>query len=366
MITIFPKLGCVRVCVDTLLNQRCSGVFSSWLRGKELFVPKINGFYVSPGTFLTDAKRSVQSRLRLYRRQPPLRLVGNQPVLDSQAAQDQLSAAIINGGPFAAGRLGTVEGDFLSWRIRHPKKAFPLGLLRNGKNLAGIYPANQQAAVNFSDTYLAAVRSLDLLGVRNNDFFNGYFRMERTVVQTAKPMALSSIEALSPFGILDTWVQSLSGKRVLVVHPFASTIRKQYLLNRLEIHPIRDWLPEFKLETYQPFQTTGEENPSNGQTSWASSLAFMLDEISEIQFDVAMIAAGAYGLPLASGIKEMGRSAVHVGGVLQHFFGVRGGRWDPESSKYEHFSKYQSDSWVRPSSDETPVWSKSVEGGAYW
>lgn len=347
-------------------NKGYSAVFSCWLRGMRLFVPKINGFYVSPGTFLTDAKRSVQSRLRLYKRQPPLHLVGDQPVLDSREAQNQLSAAVINGGPFAAGRIGTVEGDFLSWRIRHPQKAFPVGLLRNGKNLAGIFPANQQSAVNFSDTYLESVRNLDLLGVRNNDFFQGYFHMERTVVQAGKPMALSSIEALSPFGMLDSWVQSLCGRSVLVVHPFASTIQKQYLLNRLEIHPIRDWLPDFKLETYQPFQTAGKELHPKGQTSWASCLDFMLDEISRLNFDVAIIAAGAYGLPLASGIKKMGRSAIHVGGVLQLFFGVRGGRWDPESSKYEHFSKYQSDAWVRPTSDETPVGSKSVEGGAYW
>ncbi len=331
-----------------------------------MFVPKINGFYVSPGTFLTDSKRSLQSRLRIYKRQPPLRFVGNEPVLESREAQHLLSSAIISGGPFAAGRLGTVEGDFLSWRIRHPQKAFPVGLLRNGKNLAGIFPPNQQVAANFSDSYLAAVGNLDILGVRNNDFFSGYFHMERTVVQAAKPVALSSIEALSPFGMLDSWVQALYGKRVLVVHPFASTIRKQYLQNRLEIHPIRDWLPDFRLETYKPFQTAGEETQPYGQISWARSLDFMLDEISEIQFDVAIIAAGAYGLPLASGIKGMGRSAIHVGGVLQLFFGVRGGRWDSESSKYEHFLNYQSDAWVRPTREETPVWSKSVERGAYW
>ena len=360
------KLRRVSLTLSKLLSPRFTGVLSGRLRGKQLFVPKINGFYVSPGTFLTDTKRSLQGRLKLYKRQPPLNLVGDQPVLDYRAAQRQLSAAVINGGPFAAGRLGTVEGDFVSWRIRHPRKAFPVGLLRNGKNLAGIFPPNQKVAANFSDSYLAAVRNLDILGVRNNDFLNGYFHMERTVVQAAKPTALSSIEALSPFGMLDSWVQALSGKCVLVIHPFASTIRKQYLQNRLEIHPIRDWLPEFKLETYKPVQTAGKENPSDGQISWERSLNFMLEEISEIQFDVAIIAAGAYGLPLASGIKEMGRSAIHVGGVLQLFFGVRGGRWDPESSKYEHFLKYQSDAWVRPTSDETPVWSKSVERGAYW
>jgi len=43
----------------------------------------------------------------------------------------------------------------------------------------------------------------------------------------------------------------------------------------------------------------------------------MKNEISEIDFDVAIIGAGAYGLPLASYIKEMGRQAIHMGGSTQ-------------------------------------------------
>jgi len=92
----------------------------------------------------------------------------------------------------------------------------------------------------------------------------------------------------------------------------------------------------------------------------------MLDEISTLSFDIALISAGAYGLPLATGIKSSGRISIHIGGVMQLFFGIRGGRWDPVSNQYPFLSKYESDAWVRPTMDETPVWSRSVEGGAYW
>ena len=329
-------------------------------------VPKINGYYVSPGTILTDVKRSIQSRLKLYRRQSPLEKIGSQFVVSTQEASNKLTTSILSGTPFAAGRLGTVEGDLLSWKIRHPKKPFPLGLLMNSKRLAGVFPANQRDANDFVDLYLHAVKNLDLLGVRNDDFFSGYFKMERTVVEKARPKALSSIGALSPLGEPESWVKALSGKKVLVIHPFASTIRSQYQQNRSEIYPGKLWLPEFQLEVFAPLQSAGDENPLGGPRSSSDALHAMLREISKIQFDVALIAAGAYGLPLASEIKKSGRVAIHIGGILQLFFGIRGGRFDAVTSQYEYLALYHTEAWVRPAPEETPTWNRQVEGGAYW
>ena len=329
-------------------------------------VPKINGYYVSPGTILTDAKRSMQSRLKLYRRQSPLERIGSQCVVSNQEARNKLTTSILSGTPFAAGRLGTVEGDLVSWRIRHPKKLFPLGLLMNSKRLAGVFPANQKDVDDFVDLYLEAVQNLDLLGVRNDDFFSGYFKMERTVVETARPKVLSSIRALSPLGEPESWVKALSGKKVLVIHPFASTIRSQYEKNRSRIFPGKLWLPEFQLEVFAPLQSAGDEKPLGEARNSSDALQAMLREISKIKFDVALIAAGAYGLPLASKIKESGKVAIHIGGVLQLFFGIRGGRFDAVSSQYDYLSLYHTEAWVRPAPEETPNWNRQVEGGAYW
>lgn len=331
-----------------------------------MFVPKVNGYFVSPGTILTDAGRSLRSRLKLYRRQPPLSNIGVRPILDSFTAQAKIAEAISGGQAFAAGRVGTVEGDLLSWQITHPARAFPVALLRNGKTLAGIFPPENQSALTFAEAYGDAVANLDLLGVRNHDFFSGYYDMESQIVEHSKPKHLCSIDDLSPLGDSASWVQSLYGKRVLVIHPFADTIVKQYKVNRQEIYPDRNWLPDFQLSVYKPFQSAGDSSPHIGPKNWSSALRVMVDEIAELSFEVALISAGAYGLPLASEIKKFGKSAIHVGGVLQLFFGIRGGRWDQVSSNYESLSRYHSDSWVRPAKEETPDWSKSVEGGAYW
>ena len=331
-----------------------------------MFVPKVNGFYVSPGTFIIDAKRSMKSRFKLYKKQAPIEKVAGKPVLAPHNSQTLISDAVSLGKPFAAGRLGTVEGDIIWWRIRNPKRIIPAALLGNGKNLAGIFPASQSAVLEFADVYMDSVGNLDLLGVRNQDFFSGYYRMESEVVERTNPSMLCSIDAFSPLGLTDSWVKALSGKRVLVIHPFSSTIQSQYQKNRREIFPDKDWLPDFNLQVYRPFQTAGPNISDARATTWKNALDIMLDDVSKLTFDVALISAGAYGLPLATGIKDTGRIAIHIGGVLQLFFGIRGGRWDPVSKDYPFLSRYQSDAWVRPSKNETPEWGRLVEGGAYW
>jgi len=88
----------------------------------------------------------------------------------------------------------------------------------------------------------------------------------------------------------------------------------------------------------------------------------MKNEISEIDFDVAIIGAGAYGLPLASYIKEMGRQAIHMGGSTQMLFGVYGRRWEILPNFQEIINK----DWIKPVKDEKPKSARKVENACYW
>ena len=60
-------------------------------------------------------------------------------------------------------------------------------------------------------------------------------------------------------------------------------------------------LPEFTLIPYQSVQSIG----GNGgpHSSWAESLQVM-KEISNLDFDIALLSCGHYGLPLVAHIKE--------------------------------------------------------------
>ena len=89
----------------------------------------------------------------------------------------------------------------------------------------------------------------------------------------------------------------------------------------------------------------------------------MQKDISKLDFDVAILGCGAYGVPLASYIKNtLSKSAIYVGGGLQILFGIKGKRWD----NHEIIQTMYNEHWARPSVQETPTDSSSVENGCYW
>jgi hypothetical protein len=89
----------------------------------------------------------------------------------------------------------------------------------------------------------------------------------------------------------------------------------------------------------------------------------MCNDISKIDFDVALLAAGGYGMPLCGFIKQqLNKGAIYVGGCLQLFFGIKGRRWDTNPE----VTKYYNEFWVRASEEETPRVSNQIEGGCYW
>jgi len=119
-------------------------------------------------------------------------------------------------------------------------------------------------------------------------------------------------------------------------------------------------LPPFKLLTLRPIQSSaGGESPFN---SWSESLEVMVNQVKNLDFDIALIGCGCYDIPLSNEIKKLGKQAIILGGSLQIMFGIRGKRWD----NHEIISKLYNEHWVSPSTDETPHKFKNVEKGCYW
>ena len=88
----------------------------------------------------------------------------------------------------------------------------------------------------------------------------------------------------------------------------------------------------------------------------------MIDEIACKDFDIALVGAGAYSLPLVNAIKNMGKKAIQTGGGTQLYFGIMGNRWE----KSPYVKKYVNENWTRPSHFETPENAENVEGACYW
>jgi len=162
---------------------------------------------------------------------------------------------------------------------------------------------------------------------------------------------------LGPVNTDYSWSQCLEGKRVLVVHPFAESIKKQYEKREL-LWSNSHVLPQFSsLETVKAVQSIAGNN-AEGFSDWFDALAYMEREIAKHDFDVALIGCGAYGFCLAATVKRMGKKAVHIGGPLQLYFGIKGKRWDGMGFYNEH--------WVSPAETERPAGLSKVENGCYW
>jgi hypothetical protein len=305
--------------------------------------------------------RSAYHRLRpTGGRNPTLRASDyHRPILSQEAGNELIGQAILDGKPFLAGRLGTVELDAICHYLRHRgesrPKDYPASVAMAMGNNAGFFPVTTENLDRFAVEYLAAAAALDADAV----WFNpGENLVAREVCPEA---ALVPLRSLEPYYHERPWSRTLAGKRVLVVHPFADSIVDNYRSKRSLLFRDPDVLSEFDLVVLRAVQSIAGESTEFG--TWFDALDSMKGRIGETAFDVLIVGAGAYGLPLAAHAKRLGKVAIHMGGATQILFGIRGRRWDD----HEFISSLFNEHWTRPKPSETPSHFERVEdGGAYW
>jgi hypothetical protein len=220
---------------------------------------------------------------------------------------------------------------------------------------SGFFPPTQEKVEMFCKLFLEDIKQIDLLG--------SWLHEEKYLDSELEDVDKIFLLLLEPFWSKEPWTKVLEGKKVLVVHPFSGTIEKQF--KKREILHKRKILPKFKLKTIKAVQSiAGEPTPF---IDWFQALNYMKNKIDNTDYDICLIGAGAYGFPLAAHVKRTGKKAVHIGGSLQLFFGIRGKRW--EVPLYEPGFDYKeliTDHWVKPSKNETPNHANLVENSCYW
>jgi hypothetical protein len=228
---------------------------------------------------------------------------------------------------------------------------------------AGFYFENLDQAAKFYNLYHEALLSTDILGAWGTAFAwieSRYIKTIDTLIPV--PMTAPWVEAYSNSDIELPWSRSLNGKKVLVVSPFTDSIEKQHV-NIQNVFPNCSY-PDFILKTIKAPQTIGFK--SDSKPNWFNNLDKIKELMSREDFDIAIIAAGAYSYPLAHHAKTMGKIGIHAGGGLQLFFGIIGKRWETNWDDKNYLKKYFNKFWIRPSREETPNLAFQVENGCYW
>ena len=281
------------------------------------------------------------------------------PIGFGQQGNDRVKEMVLAGAPLMISRLGAVELSCLRFYLEKRRtvgKAYSSKIRTAMSNQAGFFPTDDKSLDAFAEMFLGHIARVDVMGV----WFNQY---EDVICNDYCPEAgLVDLDCFEPFRFAPPWSAALSGRKVLVIHPFAESIRRQYEEKRSLLFASPDVLPEFDLKTIKSVQSIGGSRVDHG--SWFDAYHYMCDQIAKEDFEVCLIGAGAYGLPLASFAKQLGKQAIHLGGVTQILFGIKGKRWEREYA--DSTAKLFNEHWVRPLASETPANKNTIERGCYW
>lgn len=279
-------------------------------------------------------------------------------VLDPQAGNDRIAKSLLEGRPTAIGKMGASE---LGGLRRYERKKGLDGLCHEwGSHRvrltlnAGVYPEDDATLSRFCPLYGAALGDLDVMAV-------WYHRGERRLISRfASRTELVALTALEPFYHQNPWSRNLEGKRVLVVSPFSETIKTQYARRKVIWRDKPDVLPTFDLDTLRCPLSAMLVKPEF--SDWFAALSAMQRAIDQRIYDVLIVGAGAWSIPLVAHAKRTGKWAIHLGGATQLMFGIRGVRWDDNS----YLKCIYNEAWVRPSAADRPDTVGRIENGCYW
>jgi hypothetical protein len=274
------------------------------------------------------------------------------PDVDQYSCNYAIANALENGTPFLASRLGWLE----SYAVGEFDE---LGKISNGIrrklwNTPGIFPETDELFEQFHRIFTSGIAHADLLGLLHCPY------EKRSIERHGKSPLLCKLSDLEPYFSPNPWSAHLKGRRVLVIHPFYKSIEQQYRASRERIFINPSILPEFDLITLRPPQTICGN--TDGFVDWVDAYESTVERIGKINFDVAIVGSGSYGLPLGAYIKGMGKVCVHLGGSTQNLFGITGSRW----MKMPQFRAMMNPYWVRPLEEERPPNWEKAEKGCYW
>ncbi|MGE9292534.1 MAG: hypothetical protein ACQKBW_02885 [Puniceicoccales bacterium] len=279
-------------------------------------------------------------------------------------AVELIRHTIASATPAAIGKLGGTECKCLRFAERWFRPPFPYNLSwkRPGKTLyelSGVYPMRKDIFYRMVHLYREMLPQTDILVA-------WYNKGEEHILSKYAPQA-----KLIPFRGLDCinrveytpWTEALAGKRVLVVSPFCESILQQYRKRELiwERHP-HTVLPEFEIKGLKvPLYSYMLDEPP--YPDWFSALDALKAQMDTIDYDVMLVGAGAWSMPLCAHAKQQAKIGIHLGGSTQAWFGVAGKRWSEADTP---FTPYINEHWITPSGDERPSKIGVVENGCYW
>lgn len=273
--------------------------------------------------------------------------------------QIKLGNVLMKNEPVFISRVGGSDMNFVFSYLRGDFNTEELTL----KEFNGYFDNSEdetkkkQNIIRFVDNYYS--------NIRNNEFnsfveFLGMF-IDKHLYNTYTPFRQKLLDNLfnsssmifdynstfcNPKFIIEGMEIWAKGKKVLFISPFSESIEYQY--RKKENLHLNLIIPDFELLTYTSPITynTGNKISFRDTNNWFEACDVMMNDIKDIDFDIAFLSCGCYANELGYKIKnQLKKKAIYLGGGLNLLFNIYGKRytnhiWKPISDKYLNY-EYQ-------------------------
>lgn len=298
---------------------------------------------------------------------------GNQLFKDRSLSREQIftlmSDALRTGTGFALAKLGVTETKGLIWNLLNIQQSRNCQLLHVE---SGVFPADKKYMSSWMDAYRDRSQELDIAAfplTLETWLLSKQLWPSQHVChpRLTEPFGLCPQRHLQDPDIGKDWCYTklFANKRILIINPIAS-----FLASRATKSIFEDvwqdrafwWEPAEVLAFDIPNGIAPETRKEFGNSH------NLFKHISEglhqrsAQFDIALIGAGSYGIPIASEIKRLNKIAIVMGGHLQMVFGVYGNRW----LALPNWQSIINNQWVRPPERYRPSTYLFQDNGCYW
>lgn len=301
---------------------------------------------------------------------------GKRPVYSDPYGHELVSSWVKEGKSFSFGRIGmsemmlldvflqnTENPDFNQWRL-HPN----IPVSTQSRYMGGLYPTEYNILKDFCNYYLSTLSEVDMFGTWTKSTPTGANLAEDKLCidYVNKDAIITEMSPYAAYHFDNPWTLGLEGKTLLIAHPFQQSIENQkdklnLVWSNKKLFPDNVKIKTLKVPLYD--YLIEPEFPD-----WFSSLEDMKKRMESIDFDVLLVGAGFWGVPLSAHAKKIGKAGIHAAGATQLFPGIRGRRWDENGEMDEYMNEH----WVRPLPEETPDPKFEDhkqffhEGGCYW
>jgi hypothetical protein len=233
---------------------------------------------------------------------------------------------------------------------------------------AGIYTTNKDLSKIklFCIRYNNSIKNSDLLAIFPNrphlskiqQFLSKKYKLKNVLSRVLEPFYMI-LDGVKP------WTHYLYGKKVLIINPFTESFKKQ-LENGFQMFNDKNkkiFLDNQEFVFYKCFQTIAGNHIHK---DWLETFKIICNDIKKLDFDIALLGCGGYGLPLCNFIKsKLNKSAIYIGGGLQLLFGVSGKRWKNHKI-INNIIQNSKSKFINPSPEERCNNLKTIENGCYW